>query len=584
MPEIQALPEWCRAWASLSLARHLERGGREPAPEEWTSLRDWLVAMATERPGLVRRLVRIPLGSALTASERWHEALATRAERRRGRRGDRVGDPDGVETCRDTVALPGWRWVRVVTREGLDYEGASMGHCAGSGAYDDFATQVLSLRDPSNVPHCTVDWDPRRRIVRQVRGRGNAAPAERYHAEVAHLVRGLDPVQILDAPLFGHFILDGCLTAIGDLQPGTHIRGRLDLRGCTVLRSLPPGLRIGCGLRLDRCTALEALPPDLEVGGELSARGCTALRSLPEDIRIARSIDLGDCTSLAVLPPRLVVTGGLCLDDCTALHELPEDLRVDWNLSAARCTALRTIPSGLHVRGLLDLEGCTGIVALPSGLQVGDLVVRGCTGLASLPPGLQVRRDLDASHCTALARIPADLDVACNINLFGCVALADLPDLLEIRGGLQLGGCTTLVRLPDRFRVPGRLSLEDCLALRRLPDGLDVGTLWAPDVPSLEMLPAGLRVRYDVAMVRCPALVGAGEDIVIGGDLDLRGCTGLLSLPADLRTGGDLDLRGCSLHPDRDAMPGIGGEIYPDGCTPGTWMEPPAREQESFAA
>ena len=84
----------------------------------------------------------------------------------------------------------GFTIVDVNTENDLDVEGDKMGHCVGSYC-DDVAsgrTTIYSLRDARNEPHATIEILPTlplgrsrsRGTVEQIKGKGNAAPVEKY--------------------------------------------------------------------------------------------------------------------------------------------------------------------------------------------------------------------------------------------------------------------------------------------------------------------------------------------------------------------------------------------------------------------
>lgn len=68
------------------------------------------------------------------------------------------------------------------------------------------------------------------------------------------------------------------------------IKGDLDLRGCTSLKSLPADLKVGRHLRLQGCTSLTSLPEGLTVDRHLELEGCTSLTSLPAGLNVGGKI------------------------------------------------------------------------------------------------------------------------------------------------------------------------------------------------------------------------------------------------------------------------------------------------------
>ena len=413
MPKLPSdFPGFARSWAEKRLAQHVARTGASPSHDEVRSLGDWLASLPTNRPKMVDKLHKLTWAQAMEAQARWHDEMARRAEKRTSF----GGAPDDVVTVLDME--DGWRWVRVTTPEGLDFEGEAMGHCVGGDSYDE--ETVYSLRGPDGMPHCTVQYDPEEQVVEQVKGRGNKEVVPRHHAAVRAFVDHLSPTDVHDASLFGHVFLKeetwpkARLVSLRDFaaMKSPIIVGDLNLDGCSSLISLPDGLTVGGNLHLHGCTSLVSLPDGLTVGGGLYLTGCTSLVSLPEGLTVGENLYLSGCTSLVSLPDGLTVGGGLYLTGCTSLVSLPNGLTVGGSLDLTGCSSLISLPDGLTVDGNLRLGGCTSLVSLPDGLTVdGNLDLTGCTSLVSLPEGLTVGRNLDLTGCSSIVSLPDGLTV-----------------------------------------------------------------------------------------------------------------------------------------------------------------------------
>ena len=379
MPSPPTLPSdfplFARSWAERRLSQHLARTGTSPSSDDVRSLGDWLSSLPTDRPKMVDKLHKLTWAQAMDAQTRWHDAMARRA----GKRTSFGGAPDDVELVLDLGE--GWRWVRVTTPEGLDFEGEAMGHCVGGGSYD--GDTVYSLRGPDGMPHCTVQYDPDAKIVKQVKGRGNKEVVPRHHAAVRAFVDHLSPEDVHDAPLFGHVFLKEStwpkarlvsLRDFAELKSPT-IAGNLDIRGCTSLVSLPDGLTVGGNLYLNGCTSLVSLSDGLTVKGHLNLYRCTSLVSLSDGLTVGGSLILSRCTSLVFLPDGLMIGGNMDLSVCTSLISLPDGLTVGGSLILSRCTSLVSLPDGLNVKESLNLYGCTSLISLPDGLTVGGRIL-----------------------------------------------------------------------------------------------------------------------------------------------------------------------------------------------------------------
>lgn len=74
----------------------------------------------------------------------------------------------------------GYNWVKLQTHEAYKREGSKMGHCVAD--YYGKETQIYSLRDELNLPHCTVEIRDHHlyKEISQLRGKQNKAPVIKY--------------------------------------------------------------------------------------------------------------------------------------------------------------------------------------------------------------------------------------------------------------------------------------------------------------------------------------------------------------------------------------------------------------------
>ena len=455
-PDLSSLPEWSRPWAEHRLAQL----SHDISGEQWNGLNDWLTALPIERPKMPAKLHKLTIAQALEASVRWHEDIARRAERIRDDQAGFGGDPSAVEVLAD--GGQGWRWVRVTSPEGLDYEGNAMGHCVGRGNYDDDVT-IISLRDKHNMPHCTIEWDEAYCNVKQVQGRANGPVIEKYHESVVSFINTLEPLSVLGAGKFGHVFVEGKLVHCNNLPDGLTLI-ELDLSECSGLTHLPNGLNTE-HLILRGCTSLTHLPNGLNVKN-LYLSGCTSLTHLPDDLRL-KNIYIMNCTNLKQIPKKINAEY-INLRYCTSLTHLPDGLTAE-KIDLAGCTGLTHLPDGLTAN-VLDLRMCTGLTHLPNGLDIKHLDLSGCTGLLRLPDGLSFET-LNLSGCTSLTYLPHRL-TAQFLDLKDCTGLTYLPNGLTAKV-LYLKGCTGLTQLPDKLSVK-RLNLSGCTGLTFLPSDLNL--------------------------------------------------------------------------------------------------------------
>lgn len=295
---------------------------------------------------------------------------------------------DGEEVL-EQVLDSGWYMVRLLTPRALDNESAEMQHCVGHGTYDtrvaDGQVVILSLRDPHNKPHVTIEVDARTNSIVQIRGKQNASPKAEYARRVRQFIHDRDFDSIY-RPIEIGIVMDemGKPHSIDNLPVGLAIKGNLDLTDYA-LTALPEYLEVRGDLKIAG-SAIRELPRGLRVTGNLLAAK-SRLERLPLEHGIARSIDVSS-TRVTELPDGLEVDGDLDISD-TMLKRLPEDLVVTGHLKmestdipvfpASAVIGLNLFMSGsgvrrfeaktLYVGGCLMLSDC-GRVHLPENLTV----------------------------------------------------------------------------------------------------------------------------------------------------------------------------------------------------------------------
>lgn len=263
---------------------------------------------------------------------------------------------DEGEEVLEQILDTGWYVVRLLTPRALDNESAAMQHCVGHGTYDDKVLKgkviILSLRDPQNKPHVTIEVDARTNSVVQIRGKQNEKPKAEYARRVRNFIheREFDSIY---RPIDIGIVVDemGKNHSIDNLPEGLAVKGHLDLSDYA-LTELPANLDVRGDLKISG-SAIQELPSGLRVTGSLLASK-SRLRILHTDHGIRRSIDISG----------------------TMITELPDDLHVDGDLDASD-TMITKLPERLTVTGHLKLEA-TDIAVFPVSAVVGlNLVLSG---------------------------------------------------------------------------------------------------------------------------------------------------------------------------------------------------------------
>lgn len=127
------------SWIEGPLSAWVKKKGENQ--QEIEHIIDFLAS--DDRP---KRLTYLSYEAAVEKAEKWVEALAKKAsEIKEG--------PEDTKTVLDFG--DGFKIVQLVGENSYQYEGAMMHHCVAS--YFGRNSEIYSLRDPNNIPHCTIE-------------------------------------------------------------------------------------------------------------------------------------------------------------------------------------------------------------------------------------------------------------------------------------------------------------------------------------------------------------------------------------------------------------------------------------------
>jgi hypothetical protein len=296
----------------------------------------------------------------------------------------------------------GWYMVRLLTPRALDNESAEMQHCVGHGTYDTRVENgqvlILSLRDPHNKPHVTIEVDTRTNSIVQIRGKQNAKPKAEYARRVRNFIHDRDFDSVY-RPIEIGLVMDelGKPHSIDNLPAGLAIKGNLDLtdyalialpeflevRGDlkiagSAIRELPRGLRV-TGSLLAAKSRLERLPVTHGIARSIDVSS-TSITELPDGLEVDGDLDISD-TMMKRLPEHLVVTGHLKMES-TDIPVFPASAIIGLNLHMSSSSVRRFEAKKLYVGGCLMMNDC-GRVHLPEHLAVEKAVFMERTDIAS---------------------------------------------------------------------------------------------------------------------------------------------------------------------------------------------------------
>ncbi|KAJ0252647.1 Toll/interleukin-1 receptor homology (TIR) domain-containing protein [Hirschfeldia incana] len=223
------------------------------------------------------------------------------------------------------------------------------------------------------------------------------------------------------------------LCSLSELLKAQNLQ-RLNLEGCTALKTLPSGMkkmRKLAFLNLKGCTSLESLPEmNLNSLKTLTLSGCANLKEFPfisENVEILYL----DGTAISELPTnmkklhRLVV---LNMKNCRTLEEIPDwvgELKALQELILSDCSSLKYFPKVMSCLKILLLDG-TAIEVMPLLPSLQYLCLSRNDKISCLPAGIKQLfqlKWLDLKYCkslTSLPELPPNLQC---LDAHGCSSL-----------------------------------------------------------------------------------------------------------------------------------------------------------------
>lgn len=134
---------------------------------------DYMLDLVTSKPDT--NVSAIGFEVAEQRSVKWHQEMQRRAP-------TTPVEEDGAQIIK--TYADGYTWRRVVGRAAMDREGNAMGHCVGRLSYYEMVirakTEIVSLRDPQNEPHVTIEIGRGGTTIHQIKGKANKDVLPKY--------------------------------------------------------------------------------------------------------------------------------------------------------------------------------------------------------------------------------------------------------------------------------------------------------------------------------------------------------------------------------------------------------------------
>lgn len=288
------------------------------AESEVNHILDWLNSDDANK--YLNRLHRISVPQAIEHTNKWVERLNKKAQD--------VADIGGVEVVYSFDN--GYSFVKILTKEAFAREGLLMGHCVSS-YYSKKEIEIYSLRDSENNPHCTIELiNSKKRIINQIKGKGNKEVVQKYHKFVIEFLKKSD----IDIDLIEKYDISNI---------GSHCAGKnifsFDKKTDLVLE-------LDGNISWEKNLEYKKIRPHvLKVYGDFTIEGYETLSSyaLFDEIHISGSLYVNDVDVLQRIANKVYVDGDVSISNCLELLKLGTEVYIGGSFSSEDSPELKCI-------------------------------------------------------------------------------------------------------------------------------------------------------------------------------------------------------------------------------------------------
>lgn len=187
------------AWAKGDNVYSFKKLPREAV----NTLNHWVDFFNTYSEQELKSLYKETLSTIEKKVKEWDEEMKKKSEKAKKKDKGLVADKDYKFILKGKTGS----WVKLLTKAAFKCEGDSMGHCVGG--YDPEDADIYSLWDNDGEPHVTIEANDKEKTVSQIKGKGNAAPVERYVADTIAFIDHLKYEVVGDGENVGMIEYDG---------------------------------------------------------------------------------------------------------------------------------------------------------------------------------------------------------------------------------------------------------------------------------------------------------------------------------------------------------------------------------------
>jgi len=140
----------------------------------------------------LKSLYKEPMAVIQAKMADWEKQMSSKMEKKKASPLVQGTDFEVIHTTKDANGAA-MQWVKLLTKAAFKFEGDAMGHCVGGYNPAKKGLTIISLYDFDGLPHVTLEVQ--KKDIKQIKGKQNAAPIDKYQKPCIDFVRYLTDKQ-----------------------------------------------------------------------------------------------------------------------------------------------------------------------------------------------------------------------------------------------------------------------------------------------------------------------------------------------------------------------------------------------------
>lgn len=297
--------EFIKKWLDTNYQKFLTHN--QPLEESvMTHILDWM--NSSEGASYLPKLYKMTVPVVIQVADKWTESM----NRKNAKEIAKNKLLEGVEVIK--TFSNNYKIVKLVNPESYMIEGVKMGHCVGS--YHDRDVEIYSLRDQHNEPHCTIEFDPKRSKICQIKGKANLAVVSKYHQYIADFLNEFNFERI-----FSHDLKNICSIYFGSyiflnnqMPENLTINKNLTIEATNFVHTFNC-LTVKGDMFLSKNRRCRKIASTLVIEGDLVIEEFHGLLRVADKLVVKGVIEITNCESLKILADQIEAES-ICVVDC----------------------------------------------------------------------------------------------------------------------------------------------------------------------------------------------------------------------------------------------------------------------------